>query len=90
YLAVDINPQACDISFRTGSQNNVSVDLVNTNFTDGLNKRLHGTIDVLCFNPPYVVTPTEEIGSKSIEASWAGGIDGREVIDRFLPLVDVQ
>lgn len=25
-----------------------------------------------------------------IEASWAGGEDGRQVIDLFLPLIDVR
>jgi release factor glutamine methyltransferase len=31
----------------------------------------------------------KKVGSKGIEAAWAGGIDGREVIDQLLPLVKV-
>jgi release factor glutamine methyltransferase len=39
----------------------------------------------LIFNPPYVPTPNDEVGSNGIEASWAGGLHGRVVIDRAIP-----
>lgn len=28
-----------------------------------------------------------QVGSRGIEASWAGGIRGREVMDRFFPMI---
>ena len=41
-------------------------------------------LDVIIFNPPYVPTPTDEVGGEGIEASWAGGENGRQIIDEFL------
>ncbi|SAM01838.1 hypothetical protein [Absidia glauca] len=86
-LTTDLNHHACQITKRTGMQNGVAIDTVRTNLVDAIMPRLKQKIDVLCFNPPYVVTPTEEVGSVGIEASWAGGVDGREVIDQLLPLI---
>ncbi|KAJ3023528.1 HemK methyltransferase member 2 [Thoreauomyces humboldtii] len=85
YLATDINPHANDATRLTGAQNRVPMDVVRADLFPPF--RSDNLVDLLLFNPPYVVTPSEEVGSHSIEASWAGGVDGREVIDRVLPLV---
>ena len=39
-------------------------------------------------NPPYVPTPEDEVGTEGITSSWAGGENGRSVIDRILPVAD--
>ena len=38
----------------------------------------------------YVPTEADELGRTDIVAAYAGGMDGREVIDQFLPLVPVR
>ncbi|XP_054879240.1 methyltransferase N6AMT1-like isoform X2 [Poeciliopsis prolifica] len=83
----DVNPAAAHCTARTAFCNRVALQPVITDLVQGLLPRLGGQVDVLLFNPPYVVTPSEEVGSRGIEASWAGGQRGREVTDRFLPLV---
>jgi methylase of polypeptide subunit release factors len=88
-ITTDINPHAAVATVATGSKNKVSIDTVQTSLVASLLPRLYRSVDVLCFNPPYAVTPSSEIGGQGIEASWAGGIDGREVIDAMLPLVKV-
>ncbi|XP_077990682.1 methyltransferase HEMK2-like [Glandiceps talaboti] len=86
-IATDINKKAASTAKKTGQQNNVVINTVVTDLVEALQPRLNGLIDVLIFNPPYVVTPHEEVGSQGIEASWAGGVDGRQVTDRIFPLV---
>ncbi|XP_029926162.1 methyltransferase N6AMT1 [Myripristis murdjan] len=87
HLCTDVNPAAARCTAQTASCNSVSLQPVITDLVECLLPRLCGKVDVLLFNPPYVVTPSEEVGSRGIEAAWAGGRRGREVTDRFLPVV---
>ena len=84
-MAIDINPLACQVSRDTASCNQVLLDTMNGDLVKGF--RCRGKIDILLFNPPYVVTEPREVGSNGIEAAWAGGIDGRQVIDQFMPSI---
>ena len=88
-MCTDINPLALEASLETSTRNGLKIpfQVLRTDLIDSLLPRLFNKVDVLIFNPPYVVTGPEEVGSHSIEAAWAGGINGRQVIDRFLPLV---
>ncbi|KAM3850746.1 methyltransferase N6AMT1 [Diretmus argenteus] len=87
YLCTDVNPAAAQCTLKTASCNSVSLQPVITDLVEGLLPRLCGQVDVLLFNPPYVVTPSEEVGSRGVAAAWAGGRRGREVTDRFWPVV---
>ncbi|XP_051912951.1 methyltransferase N6AMT1 isoform X2 [Hippocampus zosterae] len=87
YFCTDVNRAAALCTARTASRNTVSLEPIITDLVESLLLRLSGQVDVLLFNPPYVVTPSSEVGSKGIEAAWAGGSRGREVTDRFLPIV---
>ncbi|XP_076457149.1 methyltransferase HEMK2-like isoform X2 [Babylonia areolata] len=87
YLCSDVNPIAAQVARRTGEHNGVIVHPVLCDLCSAMEDRLKGQVDVLLFNPPYVVTPSSEVSSGGIEASWAGGAKGREVTDRFLPTV---
>jgi release factor glutamine methyltransferase len=61
-----------------------SIDFVECDLATPLLDDREGAIDVLVFNPPYVPTEDSEIDGTGIEISWAGGTDGRIVIDRAL------
>eukprot|EP00037_Helgoeca_nana_P000465 m.21789 g.21789 ORF g.21789 m.21789 type:complete len:304 (+) comp10550_c0_seq1:98-1009(+) len=89
FIATDLNPNAVAATAKTAEENGVGevVRAVESDLVTAVANEVAGKIDVLVFNPPYVVTPPEEVGSHGIEASWAGGLDGREVTDRLLRTV---
>ncbi|XP_063073993.1 methyltransferase N6AMT1 [Engraulis encrasicolus] len=87
YLCTDVNPAAAQCAAETSACNGVRLQPVITDLVESFLPRLSGAVDVLVFNPPYVVTPPEEVGGSGIEASWAGGERGRVVMDRFFPMV---
>lgn len=88
FLATDLNTNAIEATAQTAKKNHNNVNLINCDLVLPVIDRLEKSIDVLLFNPPYVVTEANELGSNGIEAAWAGGKDGREVMDRLFPLVD--
>uniref|UniRef100_A0A8D1GD74 Methyltransferase HEMK2 n=1 Tax=Sus scrofa TaxID=9823 RepID=A0A8D1GD74_PIG len=85
-VCTDVNPEAAACTLETARCNKVHIQPIITDLVKGLLPRLKEKVDLLVFNPPYVVTPSEEVGSHGIEAAWAGGRNGREVMDRFFPL----
>uniref|UniRef100_A0A7S1HUZ6 Methyltransferase small domain-containing protein n=1 Tax=Eutreptiella gymnastica TaxID=73025 RepID=A0A7S1HUZ6_9EUGL len=88
YLSCDINDKAAQASVITYHTNDVPCDMLLSDFGQALLPRLHWGVDVLLFNPPYVPTGPDELHSSGIEAAWAGGMDGMEVVDAFLPIAD--
>ncbi|KAK8953449.1 hypothetical protein KSP40_PGU001146 [Platanthera guangdongensis] len=87
YFATDINPHAVETTSATLEAHGLQAEIICTDIASGLGKRLSGMMDVIVVNPPYVPTPEEEVGYKGITSSWAGGENGRKVIDRILPAV---
>ncbi|XP_068324692.1 uncharacterized protein [Pyrus communis] len=88
YIATDINPHAVKVTHETLEAHGVHAELINTNIASGLEKRLKGLVDVIVVNPPYVPTPEDEVGREGIASAWAGGENGRTVIDKMLPVAD--
>lgn len=88
YLATDINPYAIKVTGETLEAHGVHAELVCTDIASGLESRLAGSVDVMVVNPPYVPTPEDEVGRQGIASAWAGGENGRSVIDKILPIAD--
>ena len=85
----DVNTRALEVAVKTAE---VAKDLSGQHFFEplhcdlvsGLLPRMAGCISILLFNPPYVPTSDNDVGSTGIEAAWAGGENGRRVIDRAI------
>ncbi|KAJ2785971.1 HemK methyltransferase member 2 [Coemansia javaensis] len=88
-VSTDINAAASAATRETAARAAPAAVLeqCRTRFAQALDGRLRGGVDVLLFNPPYVVTPADEIDSTPEASAWAGGRDGREVLDALLPQV---
>ncbi|XP_011259964.1 hemK methyltransferase family member 2 isoform X1 [Camponotus floridanus] len=86
FIAIDINPDACRATKRTSLINSVDVDVLHMNLLDCI--QVKNTYDVILFNPPYVVTEYEEVlENRLIFKTWAGGKNGRQVMEQIFTLI---
>ncbi|RXG57900.1 HemK methyltransferase family member 2 [Armadillidium vulgare] len=85
YFGTDVNEFACKKAEETAHLNGVTLKTFCCNFVDNVPDSVKGSVDVLIFNPPYVVTESDEILSSPLASAWAGGEKGREVIDKLFP-----
>lgn len=82
-VAVDINPYAVRCAKKNANLNGFSDNIffVQGNLFSPFNK--DERFDLILFNAPYLPSfPSEK--KSWIEFAWNGGVNGREVIDRFI------
>lgn len=82
-IATDINPHA----LRCASLNikinglNEKIEVRQGDLFKSINA--NELFDLIIFNPPHLPVKEGE-GKEWVEKSWSGGVNGREIIDRFL------
>ncbi len=82
-LAVDLNPYAIRCAKENAKLNGVrgNIDFMQGDLFSAL--RIEVRFDLILFNAPYL--PSEDGEAESwIGRSWAGGVNGRQVVDRFI------
>jgi len=82
-VAGDLNPYAIRCAKENATLNNLRCKMafIQTDLLTALNE--NARFDLILFNAPYI--PAAESEAESwIGRSWAGGINGRQVIDRFI------
>jgi release factor glutamine methyltransferase len=81
-VAVDVNPYAVRCAKQNAARNNArsKMAFVQGDLFTPLSQK--AVFDVALFNAPYLPSDEGETGSW-LERAWAGGITGRNVIDRF-------
>ncbi|XP_035205536.1 methyltransferase N6AMT1-like [Stegodyphus dumicola] len=87
YLCVDLNPFAASATRATSQRNKVPIDVVISDLVVSFESRIQNLVDLLICNPPYAVTPSEEVGGDNLQKATSGGLKGREVMDRLFPFV---
>ena len=82
-ICVDLNPYAIQCAKHNSALNNLrgNMTFLQASLLDAFNEK--ALFDLILFNAPYL--PSEENEKESwIERAWAGGLNGRQVIDRFI------
>ncbi|XP_078043525.1 hemK methyltransferase 2 [Augochlora pura] len=86
HLAIDLNNNACRVTKKTGQLNSADIEVIQMDLLSCM--RSNCVFDVVMFNPPYVVTSDQEIlDERLVFKSWAGGMNGRKVMDRVFPKI---
>ena len=80
--ATDINYNALELAERNFKLNNI--DTIKLEFGDLFEPVKNKKFDVLLSNTPYLPTDTDDIIDDDLNYAFDGGLDGRNVIDRFL------
>ena len=88
YICTDINARATECTIETGARNKAFLQPVLTSTVEALRPRVDGAVDLLIFNPPYVVTTEEEEEAGQVRAgldgAWAGGASGTKILDTLI------
>ena len=61
YMATDINRLALEATEKTSKLNGCEIEAIQMNLADNMLEKMCGKVDVLVFNPPYVVTSQKEL-----------------------------
>lgn len=88
-LAVDLNPYAIQCAKENARLNRVlgNIGFIQADLFMPLEEEVR--FDLITFNAPYL--PSEDDEEKTwIGRSWAGGANGRQVLDRFISQVHVH
>jgi release factor glutamine methyltransferase len=82
-VAVDLNPFAIRCAKKNSALNNVSckIAFIQSSLLNAFNE--NAKFDFIFFNAPYLPSVDGEEDSWMVR-SWAGGINGRQVIDQFI------
>jgi len=80
-LAVDINPHAIECAIKNAEMNGAKITFRNGNLFQPIKQNEH--FSLILFNSPYLPSEPDEERSW-IGKAWAGGSNGRKVIDRFI------
>lgn len=77
--AVDINPKAVECARLNAEQNNVKINILQSDLFSNVKARF----DVIIFNPPYL--PSDK-SDEYYDVAWSGGKSGVEITNEFLAL----